>query len=114
MSILLLLLLYYSFSQLKSLRFILQELLDCHLLDRCRLISTPKGCRSVIVTRPMEQVLVDNFQLVNNISEDIERLSMQIVPRNSMIEQMISRFTYYLEKVLLQISGELSHKYVDV
>lgn len=76
--------------------------MDFYLLDHSRLISTPKGCRSAFVlTRPMEQLLVDNFELLDGISKDFERLCNQIVPRKSVIEQMISRFSYYLGKVIV-------------
>ncbi|KAI3970128.1 hypothetical protein MKW92_029744 [Papaver armeniacum] len=76
-----------------------KESLDQYLLSGNRTVTTPESCDTpFIVSKQMEQLVLQNFKELNDVQKDIQVLKEQDGGRKSVTETLLSRFEDVLNK----------------
>lgn len=77
----------------------MQGSLDNYLLGNDGSVTTSVTCMPFIVSKPMEQLLTRNFEILDAFEKHIKTLHMQKDPRISVKESLLKR----LEDLLVEV-----------
>lgn len=81
----------------------LQECLDNFLLSQKEVISTPASVlQPCVVTEEMKELVLQNFEAINNFREHHSTLSKRVANRSSIENILLGHFAEVFEKVCLK------------
>lgn len=90
----------------------LKEALDHYLLVSDRIVITPAVCRPFVVSKQMEQLVMENFQALNDFERNFQIIYKQSFQRQSVEEPLLSRFRGIINKARViseEFRSELEH-----